>query len=266
MTKTLALGCRAVSGEEHVPTDTALAALAEDTIWYGCAAYAADPAVEVGDRWYLTGSRYPGLNGVFPGEDPLDVAGALVPFQRRQVPMLWHLGPRAPRRLAARLRAAGCVFHEEEPLMVADLSAPPPASPVPGLTVVPADTEARLADFARVWSGRPDPPELDALIRLRRAAGGTFSHLLGLRDGVPVACAAAYHGPDAGEVQHVVTMRGERCQGIGTWLTRQVLLLIRERGVGTAVLTASPYGHRIYRRLGFRTVGRIRRYRWQPAC
>jgi GNAT superfamily N-acetyltransferase len=250
-----------------VPTDTALAALAEETIWSGCAAYAADPAVEVGHRWYLTGCRYPGLNGVFPLGEPVDIAGALVPFQRRRVPMLWHLGPRAPGRMAARLRSAGCVFDHEEPLMTIDLDrSPPPVPPVPGLAVVAADSDARLAEFAQVWSGHADPVELDQLVRLRRHGGAAFSHLLGLLDGVPVACAAAFHGPDAGEVQHVVTVRQARRRGIGTWLTSRTLALIRERGCSTAVLTASPYGERIYRRLGFRAVGAVRRYRWRPGC
>ena len=63
----------------------------------------------------------------------------------------------------------------------------------------------------------------------------------------------------------MVTVRPARRRGIGTWLTGQVLARIRERGAGTAVLTASPYGARIYRRLGFRAVGSVRRYRW-PSC
>jgi GNAT superfamily N-acetyltransferase len=250
-----------------VPTDTALAALAEQTIWAGCAAYAADPAVEVGDRWYLTGCHHQGLNGVFPAGEPVDVAAALLPFQRRQVPMLWHLGPRTPRRLAAQLRAAGCVFDHEESLMIIDLDrSPPPVPPVPGLEIVVAGTDWRLAEFARVWSGHADSVELDQLVRLRRSGGAAFSHLLGLLDGVPVACAAAFHGAAAGEVQHVVTLRQARRRGIGTRLTARALELVRERGAGRAVLTASPYGERIYRRLGFQPVGAVRRYRWRPAC
>src|SRR2546430_15019451 len=86
------------------------AAVAEETIWQGCAAYGADPSVAVGDRWYLTGLEYPELNGAFPVGDEVDVAAVLAPFQKRAAPMLWHLGPGAPRRLVTRLRAAGCIY------------------------------------------------------------------------------------------------------------------------------------------------------------
>lgn len=241
------------------------AALAEETIWRGCAAYAADPAAEVGQRWFVTGCRYEDLNGAFPVGEAVDVAATLAPFQRRRVPMLWHLGPRSPRRLASRLRAAGCVYAAEEPLMVTDIDAyRPPAHPVPGLEIHLVRCQTRLAEFARVWCGHDDPAVLAELVRLRAAPGEVFRHLVALLDGVPVGCAAAFHGPDAGEVQHVVTVRQARRRGIGTCLTSHALRLIRERGARTAVLTASPYGERIYHRLGFRTVGAVRRYRWRP--
>lgn len=251
--------------------DPALATLAEETIWSGCAAYAADPQVEVGNRWYVTGCRYPGLNGVFPArgaaDAPVDIAAVLAPFQRRRVPMLWHLGPGAPHLLASRLRAAGCVYDHQEPLMVADLGTRTPRPPdVPGLEIVLADSDSGVTEFARVWSGRADPPDLDRLVRLRRCAPGTFSHVVGLLDGVPVACAAAFHGPDAAEVQHVVTAQAVRRRGIGTALTWHLLALLRDQAMDTAVLTASPYGIRIYQQLGFRRVGAVRRYRWRPAC
>jgi ribosomal protein S18 acetylase RimI-like enzyme len=54
-----------------------------------------------------------------------------------------------------------------------------------------------------------------------------------------------------------------RRKGIGTALTVAALRVIAAR-VGTAVLTSSPDGLRIYRRLGFQQVGTVRRYLWSP--
>jgi GNAT superfamily N-acetyltransferase len=250
-----------------MPVDARLASMAEETIWLGCAAYGAVPLVEVGERWYLTGTDYPGLNGIFPVSGPVDVTAAHHPYQRRAVPVLWHLGPDAPRGLAARLIDAGAVFDEAEPLMVADLLDPPPAAPpVPGLEIVEVTGDAGLAEFGRIWSGSGDPAAIEELVRLRGGPGPVFEHLLGVLDGVPVACAAAFHGPRAGEVQHVVTRPAARRRGIGAALTRRLLACMHERGTRTAVLTASPYGTRIYQRLGFRQVGVVRRYLWRPAC
>jgi ribosomal protein S18 acetylase RimI-like enzyme len=140
----------------------------------------------------------------------------------------------------------------------------PPTPPVPaGLVVVEATTPEQLADFARVWSGGAGRAAIADLARLRSAPA--FTNLLGLLDGVPVATAAAFHGPVAGEVQHVVTMAAARRRGIGAVLTAAAWAAIRGRGASAAVLTASPDGEGIYRRLGFRTVGTVRRYQWRPA-
>src|SRR5689334_20687000 len=180
-----------------MPVDVRLASLAEETIWLGCAAYGAVPGVEVGDHWYLTGSGYPGLNGIFPLTGPVDVATAHRPYRRRNIPLLWHLGPGAPRGLAARLVDAGAVFEEAEPLMVADLNEPPPTAPaVPGLEVVEVTDPGGLAEFGRIWSGSDDPAAVAELARLRGGPGPVFQHILGVLDGEPVACAAAFHGPD----------------------------------------------------------------------
>lgn len=248
--------------------DVRLAALAEETIWLGCAAYGMAPDVEVGDRWFLTGSGYAGLNGIFPVTGPVDVATAHIPYQRRGVPLLWHLGPGAPRGLAARLVDAGAVFEEAEPLMVADLTDPPPDIPaVPGLEVVEVKDPAGLAEFGRIWSGSDDPAGVAHLARLRGTPGSAvFEHILGVLDGVPVACAAAFHGPEASEIQHVVTAQPARRKGIGAALTRWLLAGGHARGTRTAVLTSSPYGTAIYQRLGFRPVGVVRRYLRRPEC
>ena len=75
---------------------------------------------------------------------------------------------------------------------------------------------------------------------------------------------ALWHVGVAGEVQHVVTLPGFPGRGVSTALTVAALRCIAARGVRTAVLTSSPDGLGIYRRLGFRTVGAVRRYLWYP--
>jgi GNAT superfamily N-acetyltransferase len=63
----------------------------------------------------------------------------------------------------------------------------------------------------------------------------------------------------------VVTLAAARRQGVGAAITRACLDVARAGGLGKAALTASPYGHRIYRRLGFRDRCRVVSYRYPPA-
>ncbi len=58
----------------------------------------------------------------------------------------------------------------------------------------------------------------------------------------------------------VVTLPEARSKGIGTAMTLAALREARRAGYRVAILTASPYGERIYRRVGFREYCTISRY------
>jgi GNAT superfamily N-acetyltransferase len=121
------------------------------------------------------------------------------------------------------------------------------------------------------------PPDVnvDSLVELRAACGlgadPPTSHLLGLLDGTPVGCAAVFVGdqrdgpPPAAWVEWIVTATAARRRGIGGALVHACLALARSRGLRRAVLTSSPDGHGIYRRLGFRDCCTVSRYRYPPA-
>jgi ribosomal protein S18 acetylase RimI-like enzyme len=104
----------------------------------------------------------------------------------------------------------------------------------------------------------------ETAVALRAALGLDASaacrHLIGYIKDDAVATAAVYHGTRASEVQHVVTLHEHRRRGIGTAMTVAALELARAHGNRYAVLTASPDGERIYARLGFVTVCRVRRF------
>jgi ribosomal protein S18 acetylase RimI-like enzyme len=91
-----------------------------------------------------------------------------------------------------------------------------------------------LAEFVRTWTGTDEQDAVAHLIRLRSATGygpkASFERLLGVLDGVPVACAAAFHGPKASEVQHVVTATSARGRGIGAAMTAAVMARIQAHG------------------------------------
>ena len=213
---------------------------------------------------------------------------------------LWHVWPELdPDSVEGGLVAAGFAFVEEEPVMMAALARPAapgpdgptapgadgPAVPGQGRAAVPgqgraagpgsgqpaeaweiiaAETGPELERWSRVWD-----PSIAADRRAQVAAGlfevlelapGRSHYALGLLVGRPVACAAVFTAEGVSAVEHVVTDSGHRGRGFGTLMTEHCLAVAREHGASQALLTASAQGTGIYRRLGFRTVGMVRRY------
>lgn len=181
------------------------------------------------------------------------------------VPALWHVAVDGDRQLPPGtqpvVRQPGVSFYEEEPLLVTHVDRYElPA--VERLSIMPVTGAAGLREWVRLWSGRESGEVFEDTVRARSAPG--FTHLLAVVAGVPVGCAATFTQGAWGEVQHVVTVPTMRRRGIGTALTVAALRVIGAHGATTAVLTSSPKGLRIYRRLGFWQVGRVRRYLWTP--
>ena len=257
--------------------------LVDAAAWAAVGPYRAAPGAVVADsgtvRWFRTGIDFEGLNGVLwarLAERELDgaIERALAPFREAGVPMLWHVGPTSsPRDLPRALEAAGLALHESEPGMVADLAAvgPPPAAPA-GLEIRRVGDKDGLATWTRLWAGTPPDANVDGLVELRAPGalgpGRPAPHLLALLEGAPVGCAAVFVGDrrdgpaPAAWIEHVVTVPARRRMGIGAALTHACLAQARTRGLARAVLTASPEGHGLYGRLGFRDRGTVARYRY----
>jgi GNAT superfamily N-acetyltransferase len=260
--------------------------LVDEVSWAAVGPYRDAPGAVVADtgavRWFRTRIDYEGLNGVLSARLPergLDgaIQRALAPFRESGLPMLWHVGPTSsPATLPAALEAAGLAHHEDEPGMVADLATlgPPPAAPA-GLEIRQVGDEDGLAVWSRLWAGMPPGTNMDGLVELRATCAlghdPATAHLVGVLDGTPVACAAVFTGdrrdapPPAALVENVVTVASARRAGIGAAITHACLARARARGLGRAVLTSSPDGHGIYRRLGFRDCCTVSRYRYPPA-
>ena len=251
-------------------------ALAERTVWEGLRAYGALPGVELIEddsvRAVIGPVPYEGFNAIFLST-PDEIGGLtenLTMADGARVPMLAHVwsGAEEVEPHLTELLTAGFRFYEEEPAMVASLESNAyPTLPV-GLSITSAQNEGDLKSWAKVLTGSDDVRFIGQVARLRSARTEdnepAFEHLLARIEDEIVACAAVFGGTDAAEVQHVVTDARLRRRGIGTSMTTAAMLLAAERGYSQAVLTASPDGVEIYRRLGFHTCGTVRRYLHLP--
>ncbi len=99
----------------------------------------------------------------------------------------------------------------------------------------------------------------------RRLASGSDPRLRlfgGWVDGRLVASAGLFSGAAVAGIVAVMTIPSMRGRGIGAAMTRATMDAARTLGFDTAILRASPMGEALYRRLGFREVGRIVHLHW----
>ena len=179
----------------------------------------------------------------------------------------WLVGPASrPRDLEERLLAAGLRQVSDSPGMALDLGGWRSLVPVAGLTIEPVRDETGLArwhDVQRRSLGL-DAESAEAWWVAHRRRG--FDPALPLRnwvaslDGAPVGAAALFVGAGVAGVYNVCTVPEARGRGIGGAVTGAALDDAVARGLGLAVLGASEMGYRVYRRLGFRDVSRLRSY------
>ena len=90
---------------------------------------------------------------------------------------------------------------------------------------------------------------------------GRFIGYVGYMDGEPVSTAAAVMGGGAIGVYNVATLPEHQRRGHGEAVMRHALAEARrQHGVEQAILQSTPAGHRLYERMGFRTVTNVAVY------
>lgn len=229
--------------------------------------------------WARTGAPHPELNRVLwftPGEIERSLE------RMHGVPALWALWPGTEgyALTEAAARDAGLSFIEEEPLMVLPLTganavesaALDPVSDEAGgdgVRIEVCHTEAELTEWAAFWAAEDAQPDdvprivaaLAPFAGLTGAAGDrAVTHLIARSGDAVVGCAAAVVVGASAAVEHVIVDPGWRSRGIGSRLTRAAIDVATQAGAAACVLTASPDGEGLYRRLGFTDVCRVRSY------
>lgn len=225
--------------------------------------------------WLDSGRPDTTLNSVVlarftPGEVDAQVEAVLAHFRAQSRPLTWHIGPStAPPNLADVLLAHGLTHYEDEPGMAVEIDAVREDSAAPAdLAIETARDERGLAEWISIWLfPAPEADRRAALDALRHRGLGDalpWRYYVGRIGGRPVACAQLCAGAGVAGVQYVVTLPELRRRGIGAAMTLHVLREARALGYRVGVLTSSPDGIGIYRRIGFRGYCWFRRYDWDP--
>lgn len=196
------------------------------------------------------------------------IAAVVERFRGAGLPFTWWVGDHdRPPGLAEHLRAAGLRAEDVPAVMALELDGDGPwldgaDTDPPELRVEVVRDETALRHFAEVTAATWTPGD-DTVLRYYAAGapallapGAALRLYVGYAESEPVATAELAVGPDLVGIYNIATHPSHQRRGYGSTLTRRPLLDARAEGFHTAVLQATPEGERIYRRLGFRTVGR----------
>ena len=225
--------------------------------------------------WFETGVPNDLFNGVLQTRLsqealPAAIEQVLAHFQRRHLPFHWHLGPCSrPGNFGDLLEAHGISHVEDEPGMAVDLLAINEDLPMASnLIVHPVTTYQMVDQWTRVW-GCGAPEEVihhwfTVYSRLPFGPDRSLRLYLGTVDGEPVATVALFFAAGVASINWVVSLPQFRRQGIGAAMTLLAAREARSAGYRVGVLTASPLGITIYRRLGFQEYCQVSTYQWSP--
>ena len=230
---------------------------------------------EPGLLWFETGLALDAYNGVLRTnlsreELPDTARRILAHFRERRLPFHWHVGPFSQPYFGDLLEAEGISLDEDEPGMGLDLrtTIAEDVPVAPSLVVEEVLAESQLRQWAETtFCGAPSEAVECVYIAnagLPRGPASAIRLYLGILGDEPVATVKLYFAAGVAYVGRVVTVPACRRQGIGTAMTVHALRIARQSGYRIAVLTASPMGVSIYRRLGFQECCVVSTYAWNP--
>lgn len=227
--------------------------------------------------WGVSDIEFPLFNFVArtnfpPAEADQRIEAALDRCKTRAVPLLWWTGPSTrPISLGGNLVAHGFDHVGELPGMALDLTAwKDTSNPVPGLAIEQVLDKAA----AQIWNHTlvlgfqlPDVVEealTDSLVSLELSPHAPLRHYLARLNGQPVGTITLFFGAGVGGIYNVTTLYHVRERGIGTAIVSAALRIAREEGYRAAILHSSDMGLRIYQRMGFKTYCALAQYVWSP--
>jgi ribosomal protein S18 acetylase RimI-like enzyme len=227
-------------------------------------------------RWFITGSKLAGYNGIVQAafaveqaEDCIDAA--LVPFRERNLPLTWWTGPGTqPANLGMRLQARGFVHNRDMIGMAAPIERlSSPFETLPDLAFEQVPDAQTLLEWLPLYStGFGTPPAIAAeslkiLGELSYRPGARWVHFLSRKAGKIIAISSLYLNDDIAGLYNLVTDPAERSRGIGASMTLQTFAWAQQRGYRIATLqTTYPNALRLYHRLGFEVYGKFGIYQF----
>ena len=239
--------------------------------WRRLAQLAPGSVSEEGEGYTLIsrGRRQPFFNTLFLASVPTDL-GALLAHARtffyahRQAPWTVQAMNAVAEALASEATALGLVHVESEPAMILTplVDRPPMQSE---LFIRPVENMEQLSAFDEIIStsfGMPSEPShtMSTLADYQRV---NLAPYLGFVEGIPVVTALRSPAYQVATIHAVCTLPSYRRRGFGEAITWRAALDGITEGCTASFLTASPLGHSVYARMGYRDCGEVHTWNCQ---
>lgn len=241
--------------------------------WRRLAQLAAGSMIEEGEGYTLVsrGSPQPFFNTLFLTSMPVDL-GALLAHARaffstnQQVPWSVQGMGAVAEALAAQAHDYGLVHADVEPAMLlTPLAQRPPTQSK--LIIRPVETMEQLSAFDSI---------VNTCFGISSDGSGSKSTLadyqrvnlalyLGFVEGVPVVTALRSPAYQIAMIHAVCTLPAYRRRGFGEAMTWRAVLDGIAEGCTASFLTATPLGHSVYARMGYRECGEVHTWHAQVA-
>lgn len=218
----------------------------------------------------------PEFQGIYLATIPEELVDGIITstinrFKELNKPWTWWLGLlSAPENLPEYLEKHGLVLTREQPLMAICLDdVSDPSTPV-GLDIRLVEDEKALRDFSKTLAAGNGVPqfagpayEIECLpslwdLSIRR-------RYVGYEEGEPVSTSAFLIYHNVAGVYQVATVPEARGKRYGTALTLMALKDASQLGVKVAVIHSSDMAYNLYRRMGFKDIGKHCIYQLPPS-
>jgi GNAT superfamily N-acetyltransferase len=180
-------------------------------------------------------------------------------------PLYWEVWPTStPKNLETTLQKQGFTYAEEYPAMVIDLTKVK-LNVIGDLEVKQVKTKEDAQLFTNLFQEiyeMPDPPKNDMFHTI--LASGFDQDLvnyLGYENGKPVSISSIYYQGGVAGIFNVGTKKEHSRKGYGTAITAFPLNEAKNKGYHYGVLQSSEQGEKVYERMGFATLCRVRTYK-----
>jgi ribosomal protein S18 acetylase RimI-like enzyme len=193
------------------------------------------------------------------------IDGTIAFFEAEGVPWSWRVGTGTePPELDQVLADRGFWVADDVPRMAIELDSFELHPSPDGLQIIPvtdaSSSEAWANALNEGFGMRGDLASTMHAWARAAADDGRWVRFVGMADGLAVSTSGVYlFGGVAGVVQ-VATIPGYRRRGFAEALTAAALAHARARAYRIAALGSSDQARRVYSRMGFREVGRMKTY------
>jgi ribosomal protein S18 acetylase RimI-like enzyme len=185
-------------------------------------------------------------------------------YHQNQVPFLWRVWNQdIPKNLGGLLLEKGAVQISANALMAIDLETYHPMSePLPDLKIKAVRTAQHALDFSACCSSVFKFPILlsKTIFEVIRKQDQNIESFVGYIEATPVATGTIFYSNGVAGIYNVTTLPAFQGRGIGVEMMTTMLLKAKLDEIKTTILHSTPFGLRLFERLGFQHFGEMKQY------